>query len=209
MNIKGNKYFNSSKILSTVLIISSILISTILYFYFFINMLPRYFNNMESIEKNMLAYLIIVISIYILMKIVFRIDQKVDRYVLVGVYFLVLLLGLLRPDVNYKVDTFVSWNPLGFLSAIRVNEASFYVMIINLIIFMPMYFLLSYSNIFNSFNKRLIFFELFIFIIEFLQFKLHIGVFDLSDIFLYNIGILLSFIFMKFLNLRNNKKENL
>lgn len=169
------------------------------------NLLPRFFGNMENIEKNILAILIIVATTYILLTILFKIDNKNERYVLLGLYLLVLILGLLRPDQQYRYATdIISLNPFGFISDIAVNEASFYVMVINLVIFVPFYFLLSHANILKGFLSRLIIFEIFVFFIEYLQFQFSLGLFDLSDIFLYNIGFLTGYVIslpiLKFLN---------
>ena len=52
--------------------------------------------NMENIEKIILAMLIVIFTIYILLKIVFKLDNKIDSYTILGLYLLVLILGLLR-----------------------------------------------------------------------------------------------------------------
>lgn len=61
-----------------------------------------------------------------------------------------------------------------------------------------MYFLLAYAN-------------LFIFIIEYLQALLKTGIFDLSDIFLHNIGFfvgyIISLLFLKLLKGRLNENR--
>lgn len=208
MNIKINYSFSLKRFLGIVLFLVSALIGSLLYLGYFINMLPRFFNNMENIEKNILAYIIIIWSVYTFMKILFRIDKQMDGYILLCLYFVVLLFGLLRQGINYSIDSSVSWNPFGFMLDIHTNEASFYVMLINLIIFMPMYFLLAYTNVFNSFYKRLIFFEIFIVLIEFTQYEFNIGVLDLSDILLYNIGFFVGFVFaLILLKILKSKKK--
>jgi len=175
--------------INILLFVFSIIIGTLLYVGFFMDMLPMFFANMESIDKNILAIIIVIFSIYLLLKIVFSLDTKVDRYLLFLLYVIVLVLGLLRPDQqNFGETGLYAWNPFGFISDIKGDFASMIVMVINLIIFLPMYFLLAYTKIFNTFTMRLIIFEIFAFLIEFLQAQFKVGVFDLSDIFLYNVG---------------------
>jgi glycopeptide antibiotics resistance protein len=104
-------------------------------------------------------------------------------------------MGLLRPDGRSVYnDEMIALNPFGFISDIKLNESSLSVLIINLIIFIPMYFLQTKTNIFKTFIKKLLSFEVFGFLIEFLQFLLNVGVFDLSDIFLYNIGFFVGYL---------------
>ncbi len=75
-------------------------------------------------------------------------------------------------------------------------------MVINLIIFMPMYFLLAHTNLLKTFATRLIAFEVVAFLFEYLQAQFKVGAFDLSDIFLYNVGFFLGyFIALLILNL--------
>ena len=167
---------------------------------------------MENIEKNILALSIIVSSIYLFFITILRIDTKIERFLFLSLYFIVLILGLLRPDQQHFGETgLYAWNPLGFLHDIQGNRASLIIMIINLVIFLPMYFLLAHSNIFKSFVTRLIFFEIFAFLIEFLQAKLKVGTFDLADIVLYNLsffaGYFLFLPILKFLDKRQTIKE--
>lgn len=167
------------------------------------NLLPRFFANMENIEKNILAIVIIIFSIYILIKILLNLDTRVDLYLLLSLYILVLLLGLLRPDQQHFGETgLYAWNPVGFLSDIKGDTGSLIVMIINLILFMPMYFLLARTNVLKTFATRLIAFEVFVFLIEYLQALFKVGAFDFADIVLYNVGFFVGyFISLPILNL--------
>ncbi|WP_246234773.1 VanZ family protein [Bacillus aquiflavi] len=171
------------------------------------DILPRFFANMENIEKNILALTIVILTVYTLLKIVLNRDTGIDRYLLLSLYIIVLSLGLLRPDQQHFGETgLYNWNPIGFLSDIKGDTGSLIVMVINLIILMPMYFLLTYTNVFKTFITRLIAFEVFAFLIEFLQAQLNVGVFDLADIFLYNIGFFVGyFISLPFLKLLNRR----
>ena len=189
------KVLKSNWVINVSLFLISAIVGILLYANFFMNLLPRFFANMENIEKNILAVIIIVLSVYVLLKIIFKLDKKVDRYLLFSLYILVLLLGLLRPDQQYFGETgLYAWNPVGFLSDIKGDTASLIVMVINLIIFMPMYFLLTYTNILKTFTARLLAFEVFVFLIEFFQAQFKVGLFDLADIFLYNIGFFTGYI---------------
>lgn len=174
------------------------------------NILPMFFPNMENIEKNILAVVIIILSINILMKIAFKLDTKIDRYLILGLYLLVLVMGLLRPDQQNFFETgLIALNPFGFISDIKMNESSILTMVVNLVIFIPMYFLLTHANIFRNFFLRFLSFELFVFVIEYLQFELGVGVFDLSDIFLYNLGFFVGyFISLPFLNILKKSSYN-
>lgn len=185
----------SKPLVKTVLFLLSSLVGIWLYLTFFMNLLPRFFANMENIEKNILAVLIIIATTYILLLILFRIDNKKERYILLSLYLLVLILGLLRPDQqHYYATGSIGLNPFGFISDISGDEASFYVMVINVLIFVPLYFLLAYTDILKSFWSRLLIFQLFVFLIEYLQFQFEVGLFDISDIFLYNVGFFLGFV---------------
>ncbi len=189
------KMFLKSKwTINILLLVISLIGGILLYVGFFMDLLPRFLANMENVEKNILAIIIIILSIYTLLKIVLKLDTRVDRYLLFSLYILVLLLGLLRPDQQHFGETgLYSWNPVGFLSDIEGDTASLIVMIINLIIFMPMYFLLAHTNVLKSFMTRLIGFEVFAFLIEFIQVQLKVGAFDLADIVLYNIGFFVGY----------------
>lgn len=190
------------KIIKILLLLLSIALGLLLYFYFFMDMLPRFFANMENIEKNILAALIIILSINVLLKMAFRIDTKIDRYILLLMYLVVLILGLLRPDQQHLGHAgFVGWNPLGFISDIKNDDLSVVIFAINLIIFSPMYFILSRTGLFKKTLTKILVFEAFVLLIEYLQFQLKVGVFDLSDIFLYNIGFFVGyFVSLPFLN---------
>jgi len=191
-NLKS--FLKSKWAVNIFLFVISAIVGIMIYVGFFMDLLPRFFANMENIEKNILAIIIIVLSIYTLIKIVLGFDTRVDRYLLLSLYILVLLLGLLRPDQQHFGETgLYSWNPVGFLSDIKGNTGSLIVMIINLIIFMPMYFLLAHTNILKTFITRLIAFEIFSFLIEFLQAQLKVGAFDLADIVLYNVGFFVGY----------------
>ncbi|MBM7542706.1 hypothetical protein JOE23_002982 [Amphibacillus cookii] len=114
-----------------------------MYVGFFIDILPMFFANMESANKNVLAVFIVICTIYVLLNIVFKLDNKIDRYLILGLYLLVLVIGLLRPDHQYFGETGgYSWNPFGFIFDIQGDTASLIVMIVNIIIFLPFYFLL-------------------------------------------------------------------
>lgn len=198
----------SKKALKILLLLFSVLIGFVLYLTIFINILPMFFSNMENIEKNILAILIIIFTVYILIAIVFNLDTKVERYVILILYLIVLLLGLLRPDQsNFGETGIYSWNPIGFIFDVQNDDLSLIIMFINILIFVPMYFLLAYANVFKNFLSRLIIFEIFIFLIEYLQVLLKIGIFDLSDIFLYNIGFCIGYIIsLPFLKILKNRK---
>ncbi|MCM3317719.1 VanZ family protein [Rummeliibacillus stabekisii] len=185
----------SKKIMKVLLFSISVIAGILLYIGFFMNILPMFFANMENTEKNILAIFIITFTVYVLLSIIFNLDTKTDRYTLLALYLLVLVLGLLRPDQQYSAKIgLYAWNPFGFISDIQSDNFSLIVMVINLLIFLPMYFLLAYTNILKTFMKRLIAFEVFAILIEYLQAQLKVGIFDLADIFLYNVSFLIGYI---------------
>ncbi len=203
-------FFTSRKIIKSILFLLSVVFGILLYLKFFINLLPMFFSNMENIEKNILAVLLIIFSTYLLINIALNLDNKLERYSILGIYLLILILGLLRPDnqISFK-SGLINLNPLDFITDIKTDESSLPILIINLIIFVPMYFLLAKANIFNKFINRFLLFELFAFLIEYLQFQLKVGIFDLSDIFLYNIGFFAGYIiFLPFLKILKKKSYN-
>ena len=202
----------SIEIKNVIIALCSILMGVGLYLGFFMNKLPLFFPNMENIEKNILALLILIVAIYILLKIVFLIDTKKDKYILLLLYLFILVIGLLRPDQKYGEMGSFSLNPFGFISDIVANQNSILTLSINLIIFAPMYFLLTHTSIFNNNFSKIIFFESFSILLEVLQFKLNVGTFDLSDILVYNISFFAGyFISLPVLNLlrklHNKTKE--
>ncbi|WP_179123840.1 VanZ family protein [Paraliobacillus ryukyuensis] len=87
-----------------------------------------------------------------------------------------------------------SWNLFRIIDDIRGDTASLIVMIINIIIFLPFYFLLAHSNIFERFLPRFLIFVAFSFSIEYLQVQFKVGIFDLADILLYNVGFFVGYI---------------
>lgn len=143
---------------------------------------------MESLNKNILAFFIMLLAIYILLKTVFNFQSKWDGYLLLFLYFFVLVLGLLRPDGAIYVETMINFNLMSFINDLQMNQISWLIFFINMIIFIPLYFLLTFIPIWNNFIKRWIVFEIIIIIFEALQVFLHVGVFDLADLILYNIG---------------------
>lgn len=96
----AEKNISTKKIICTkaILFLLSIGISYLLFFKVFFNILPVYFGNMESLNKNILAFFIMLLAIYILLKMVFNFQSKWDGYLLLFLYFFVVVLGLLRPD---------------------------------------------------------------------------------------------------------------
>lgn len=169
-----------------------------------------FFANMENIEKNILAILIIIFAYYSLFTIIFNVDQKFEQILLLVLYIVVLIFGLLRPDQqNFGETGSFAWNPLGFVADIQNDTLSLLIMFINIAILIPMYFLLSYATRLKSILSKLIVFEIFIVAIELLQAKLHLGIFDLSDLLLYNIGFFIGAIiaapFLIVLRKRKNK----
>ncbi|MBC6141346.1 hypothetical protein HB796_12290 [Listeria welshimeri] len=143
---------------------------------------------MESLNKNILVFFIMLLAIYILLKTVFNFQSKWDGYLLLFLYFFVLVLGLLRPDGAIYVETMINFNLMSFINDLQMNQISWLIFFINMIIFMPLYFLLTFIPIWNNFIKRWIVFEIIIIIFEALQVFIHVGVFDLVDLILYNIG---------------------
>lgn len=176
-----------------ILFLISLIIGLVMYFGFLINMLPLFFANMESIEKNMLALVIVIASIYILLKMIVHVNSKADVYILVILYMFVLFLGLLRPDQIGAGERIYSFNPIGFISDMQENRLSKTVFVINIVMFMPMYFLLAKMNLFKKLIPNILLFEVLCFSIECLQFYFKKGVFDLSDILLYNIGFFIGY----------------
>ncbi|MDQ0208598.1 glycopeptide antibiotics resistance protein [Alkalicoccobacillus murimartini] len=151
---------------------------------------------MENIEKNILALVIVITTIFIFIRMVLNVEITLERYIIFIFYLVVLVLGLLRPDNIYSGESAIALNPFGFLNDIKGDKLSLIIMLINLIIFVPMFFLLAKLNYFRgSFLFIFIFFEVFVFIIEYLQYKMDVGVFDLSDIFLYNVSFFIGYIF--------------
>ncbi|GEK30448.1 hypothetical protein KZO01_07570 [Kurthia zopfii] len=200
----------SQKTVKISLLSISIILGVLSYLLFFVNILPMFFANMENIEKNILAILIIIFAHYSLLTIIFNVDQKIERILLFVLYLVVLIFGLLRPDQqNFGETGSFAWNPLGFVADIQNDNLSLIIMFINIAILIPMYFLLSYATRLKSFLSKLIVFELFIVAIELLQAKLLLGIFDLSDLLLYNIGFFLGAIiaapFLLVLRKRKNK----
>lgn len=170
------------------LFLVSIGVSLILYLKFFLNLLPIYFGGMESINKNVVAYIFVLVTVYILLKMVFGLYNKWDGIILFSLYIVVLTLGLLRPDGSIGVESHINLNPMQLISDLQTNSVSWLILYINIILFMPMYFLLTFIPVLNSFLKRVLAFEIIIFIFEGLQAVLHVGIFDIADIMLYNIG---------------------
>ncbi|WP_228474447.1 VanZ family protein [Listeria welshimeri] len=186
----AEKNILTNKIICTkaILFLLSIGISYLLFFKVFFNILPVYFGNMESLNKNILAFFIMLLAIYILLKMVFNFQSKWDGYLLLFLYFFVVVLGLLRQDGAIYVETMINFNLMSFINDLQMNQISWLIFFINMIIFMPLYFLLTFIPIWNNFIKRWIVFEIIIIIFEALQVFLHVGVFDLADLILYNIG---------------------
>jgi len=200
----------SPKKLKIILLSTSIILGVLSYLLFFVNILPMFFANMENIEKNILAILIIIFAYYSLFTIIFNVDQKFEQILLLVLYIVVLIFGLLRPDQqNFGETGSFAWNPLGFVADIQNDNLSLLIMFINIAILIPMYFLLSYATKLKSILSKLIVFEIFIVAIELLQAKLHLGIFDLSDLLLYNIGFFIGAIiaapFLIVLRKRKNK----
>lgn len=182
------------KLKSLVVLVFSLIAGIWVYMEYFLNMLPRFFPNMENIEKTILSMAIVVLTIYVLLKLVLGMATKWDRYALLLAYFTVLIFGLLRPDGQYSIGTGdVSWNPIAFLSDIQGDRASQWVMVINLIIFVPMYFLLAVSNVLKGFKGRFFLFQGVAWTLEWMQHILNVGQFDLSDLLLYTVGFLIGY----------------
>ncbi|HCK0307847.1 TPA: VanZ family protein, partial [Listeria innocua] len=66
-------------------------------------------------------------------------------------------------------------------------------LLINLVLFTPMYFLLSFVPFLDDFLKRFIAFFTLILVIESLQSVLKVGMFDVTDLLLYIIGFFAGF----------------
>ncbi|WP_228471883.1 VanZ family protein [Listeria welshimeri] len=209
------KNISTKKIICTkaILFLLSIGISYLLFFKVFFNILPVYFGNMESLNKNILAFFIMLLAIYILLKMVFNFQSKWDGYLLLFLYFFVLVLGLLRSDGAIYVETMINFNLMSFINDLQMNQISWLILFINMIIFMPLYFLLTFIPIWNNFIKRWIVFEIIIIIFEALQVFLHVGVFDLADLILYNIGFFIGagivIFFQKMLVIYSKKGVNI
>ncbi|EAD5711357.1 VanZ family protein [Listeria innocua] len=176
-----------------LLFLLSLLVALIVYFRIFYNILPMYFGNMESLNKNVLAFGIVVFTLYILLKMVFKLQNKWDGYLLLLLYLFVLTIGLLRPDDSVSLESYFNVNVMLILEDLRVNEASWSVLLINLVLFTPMYFLLSFVPFLDDFLKRFIAFFTLILVIESLQSILKVGMFDVTDLLLYIIGFFVGF----------------
>lgn len=102
---------------------------------------------MESLNKNILVFFIMLLAIYILLKTVFNFQSKRDEYLLLFLYFFVLVLGLLRPDGAIYVETMINFNLMSFINDLQMNQISWLIFFINMIIFIPLYFLLTFIPI--------------------------------------------------------------
>ncbi|EAC7240879.1 hypothetical protein VL69_02235 [Listeria monocytogenes] len=181
--------FSSKKVFSRIILFFiSLVISTVAFIKFFYNILPVYFGNMESLDKNILAFVIILLTLYILLKMTFRVHNKWDGYILFFLYVFVLVLGLLRPDGAIELESFVNLNPMQLVYDVQENSVSWLILFINFVMFMPMYFLMMFIPFLNTFLKKLFFFEILILVLEGMQAILHVGMFDIADIMLYNAG---------------------
>ncbi|HBM3535614.1 TPA: VanZ family protein, partial [Listeria innocua] len=108
-------------------------------------------------------------------------------------YLFVLTIGLLRPDDSVSLESYFNVNVMLILEDLRINEASWSVLLINLMLFTPMYFLLSFVPFLDDFLKRFIAFFTLILVIESLQSILKVGMFDVTDLLLYIIGFFAGF----------------
>ncbi|WP_228474558.1 hypothetical protein [Listeria welshimeri] len=147
----------TNKIICTkaILFLLSIGISYLLFFKVFFNILPVYFGNMESLNKNILAFFIMLLAIYILLKMVFNFQSKRDEYLLLFLYFFVLVLGLLRPDGAIYVETMINFNLMSFINDLQMNQISWLIFFINMIIFMPLYFFADFYPYMEQFYKKM------------------------------------------------------
>lgn len=103
-----------------------------------------------------------------------------------------ILIHLLRNEtsgVNYSLERIIIWMPLMF-----TNKTVFVNVFGNIVIYLPMGFVLGkYFHIF----KAIAYANIFIIGIEIIQLVFHLGVFDVLDVILNLIGIVLGFAFRR------------
>ncbi|MBK3493922.1 VanZ family protein [Viridibacillus sp. YIM B01967] len=205
-----NNLSKEMKLYNVIIFLFSLIVGTLLYINFLYYKLPRFFSNLDGMQKNALALLIVIFTFHVLIKIAFRIDVKFDRYLILGMYLFVLFVGLVRIDLEFHVNSTIELNPFGFISDIAVNSMSIQVLVANICIFLPMYFLLTHANIIKGFLDKFLFFEAFAILMEVLQYVLKVGIFDVSDILLYNISYFLGcFLYISFQKVFRSNKKNI
>lgn len=147
------------------------------------------------------VYVIILISqiliIYEIFKFFFCKWSKVDKIIITVIYFFILSLVMLA-RINLGSRIF-QWNPFAFITDYYDNKnGEFLIPLFNVIMFIPMVTILSF---FINKKKLVFFIGISIGIIfEVLQVMTMRGIFDLSDIILYLIGIMIGFYLYKYIN---------
>lgn len=131
-----------------------------------------------------------VLALTVLMSI-FLIKKK--YFLLALCYFgSLILIHLLRNEtsgVNYSLERIKSWMPLIF-----TNKTVFVNVFGNIVIYIPMGFVLGkYYNVI----KTIAFANIFVIGIEIIQLVFHLGVFDVLDVILNLMGIVLGFTFRR------------
>ena len=107
------RLFNRKVILNTFLGLFSIVFGIFLYVSFFYDTLPMFFSNMENIEKNILALVIVITTIFIFIRMVLNVEITLERYIIFIFYVsflplcLVFHVGKRLGAIAFK---FPSWN---------------------------------------------------------------------------------------------------
>lgn len=128
---------------------------------------------------------------------VFFFDQwnKKDKIIVFTMYyFIFLVVFFLRPEQNSRI---FQLNPFALSSSIQSSH-DMVITIFNVILFIPLYMLHSFFIQEKKWN--LLFCLSIAFLIEVLQVITLRGIFDVTDIFYYVIGILMGYVVSKFID---------
>ena len=151
----------------------------------------------HGVAPQLLFLLALIVMIYLLIQfIVFRTQYWTRIEIAIGsiAYFIMIMVGLVFRGIKYSLNVNslsslfslygMDFNPVSFISDFVADHSSVYIAIINLVLFLPLPFIMSINRVKPRFGYAIILFVG----LELIQRLLQQGFFSLGDITLYSLG---------------------
>ncbi|MEG0284043.1 MAG: VanZ family protein [Erysipelotrichales bacterium] len=176
---------------------------TLIYLLFFSSRI-LVLTNLSPLTFNLISSVLVFFYLDIIYKLFIKQYQlnKVETILFIGSYFIILLYLLFFKSTGNVKSSTLDLVPYFFTYP---KPSQFMLMIGNTLAFLPLgYFYHRYNLKFSLLAILLLGFG-----IEGIQYVLHVGVFDLSDILLYVIGFYIGWFYYNFVKVRSSQFDNL
>jgi len=152
-----------------------------------------FFNHMFGALFLLLAQ---AITIYIILKLLFKLNSKHDKWFMVFVYIAVLYSLFFKRNIYRYESVVIGLNPLSFIADMMKDSRNILFTMANAMMFIPLPFLLHLFNV-HKFKNMLIINLIFSILLELSQIITRTGIFDIGDIVVYTFGFIMGYVILR------------